>query len=117
MESLLKALSAFLSPYLPFTLPTTSDIESHTQIHHTMNYPNTAPLDLSAFSRWPDALTASEEEIAMWAQLGKYTQPGPDEDGIPLDILDATLAWGSSRTTPTEFNFEDNLVGIFAFGT
>ena len=82
-----------------------------------MNYPNTAPLDLSAFSRWPDALTASEEETAMWAQLGEYTQPGPDEDGIPLDILDATLAWGSSRTTPTEFNFEDNLVGIFAFGT
>ena len=82
-----------------------------------MNYPNTAPLDLSAFSRWPDALTASEEGTAMWARLGEYTQPGPDEDGVPLDILDATLAWGSSRTTPTEFNFEDNLVGIFAFGT
>ena len=81
-----------------------------------MNYPNTAPLDLSAFSRWPDALTASEEETAMWAQLRECTQPGPDEDGVPLDILDATLAWGS-RTTPTEFNFEDNLVSIFAFGT
>ena len=77
-----------------------------------MNYP---PLDLSAFSHWPDALTTSEEEIAMWAQLGEYTQPGPDEEGVPLDILDATLAWGTSRTTPVEFDFEENLVSIFAF--
>ena len=82
-----------------------------------MNYPDTAPLDLSAFSHLPDALTASEEEIAMWAQLGEYAQPGPDEEGVPLDILDATLAWGEIRTTPADFNFEDNLVSIFAFGT
>ena len=80
-----------------------------------MNYPDTAPLDLSAFSHWPDALTVSEEEIAMWAQLGEYAQPGPDEEGVPLDILDATLAWGTSRTTPTEFNFEEDLVSTFAF--
>ena len=80
-----------------------------------MNYP---PLDLSAFSQWPDALTASEEEMAMWAQLGEYTQPGLDEEGVPLDILHETLAWGASRTTIAEpFNFEDNLVSIIAFGT
>ena len=115
MESLLKALPAFPLA-IPFTLPTTSDIESHTQIHHTMNYPDTTPLDLSAFPHLPDALTASEE-MAMWAQLGEYAQPGPDEEGVPLDILDATLAWGAIRTTPADFNFEDNLVSIFAFGT
>ena len=80
-----------------------------------MNYPDTAPLDFSAFSHLPDALTASEEEIAMWAQVGEYAQPGPDEEGVPLEILDATLAWGTSRTTPTEFTFEENLVSIFAF--
>ena len=56
--------------------------------------------------------------MAMWAQLGEYTQPGPDEEGVPLDILDKTLAWGASRTTTTEpFNFEDNLVSMIAFGT
>ena len=80
-----------------------------------MNYP---PLDLSAFSHWADALTVSEEEMAMWARLGEYTQPGPDEEGVPLDILDETLAWGASRMTTAElFNFEDNLVSIIAFGT
>ena len=56
--------------------------------------------------------------MARWAQLGEYTQPGPDEEGVPLDILDKTLAWGASRTTTTEaFNFEDNLVSMIAFGT
>ena len=81
-----------------------------------MNYPHTTPADLSAISHRPDAL-ATSEEIAMRAQLGEHAQPGPDEKGVPLDILDATLACGTSRTTPAEFNFEDDSVSIFAFGT
>jgi hypothetical protein len=77
-----------------------------------MNYPNTTQVDLSPFSLWPD-----EEEMAMWAQAAGYAHPGLDE-GIPLDILDATLAWGQSGTTFAEpFDFENNFVGIFAFGT
>lgn len=83
-----------------------------------MNYPDTAALDLSAFSHWPDALTASEE-IAMWAQLGEYAQPGPAVEEVPLDIVDAVLARGPSRTTPTNtsgFDFEDNLVSVLPLG-
>ena len=83
-----------------------------------MNYSDTAPLDISAFSHWPDALTASGE-IAMWAQLGEYAQPGPAVEDVPFDIVDAVLAWGPSRTTPAEtpgFDFKDNLVSAFAFG-
>ena len=121
MESLLKdPLRISSRPIFPFTLPTTSDIESHAQIHHTMNYPDAASLDLSAFSHSPDALTVSEEEIATWPQLGKYSQPGPDVEGVPLDLVDAVLAWEPSRTTPAEtygLGFEDNLVSIFALGT
>jgi hypothetical protein len=102
----------FLSPYLLFTLPTIS--RTDTQIYHIMDY----PADLSAFSPWPDALPANEEEMAMWAQLGEYAQPGPAVEGIPLDMLDAVLAWGPSRTTPAEtFGLENTLVSIFAFGT
>jgi hypothetical protein len=79
-----------------------------------MNSSNTAPLDLSASSLWPDAPAVGEEEMATWAQAFGY--PGLDE-GIPLDILDATLAWGQSGTTFAEpSNFQDNLVSIFAFG-
>ena len=121
VDSLLKDPLRISSRHIfPFTLPTTSDIESHAQIHHTMNYPDAASLDLSAFSHSPDALTASEEEIATWAQLGEYSQPEPDVRGVPLDIVDAVLALGPSRTTPAEtygLSFEDNLVSAFAFGT
>ena len=60
-----------------------------------MNYPNT---DLSAFSLWPDAPAVGEEEMAVWAQTAGYAPKRLDE-GIPLDILDATLAWGPSGTT------------------
>jgi hypothetical protein len=85
-------------------------------IHHTtMNYPNTTPADLSALSLWPDAPAVTEEEMAVWAQAAGYAQPGLDE-GIPLDILDATLAWGRSGTSSAEFDFQNNFVSIFAFG-
>ena len=80
-----------------------------------MNYPNTAPADLSALSLWPDAPATSEEETALWAQVAGYAQPGLDE-GIPLDILDATLAWGQSGTSSTELDLQNNFVSIFAFG-
>ena len=112
--NLLKTFSAFPLAISSVHVHTPHHSSIDTTIHHTMNYLHTAPADLSAFSHWPDALTASEEEIGMWAQLGEYTRPGPDEEGVPLDILDATLAWGTSRTTPAEpFNFEDNVVSIF----
>jgi hypothetical protein len=80
-----------------------------------MNYPNTTPADLSALSLWPDAPAVSEEEMAAWAQAAGCAQPGLDE-GIPLDILDGTLAWGQSGTFSTEFDFQNNFVSIFAFG-
>jgi hypothetical protein len=111
-EPVKSPLPHFLSLYLLFTLPTIS--RTDTQIHHIMNY----PADLSAFSPWPDALAASEEELAMWAQLSEYAQPEPTVEGIPLNMLDAVLAWGPSRTTPAEtFGLENTLVSIFAFGT
>jgi hypothetical protein len=82
-----------------------------------MNYPDTAPADLSASSLWPDALAASEE-MAVCGQPAEYAQSGPAVEGIPLDILDAAMAWGQSRTSPAEtFGFESNLVRIFAFVT
>jgi hypothetical protein len=81
-----------------------------------MNYSNTAPADLSASLLWPDAPAVGEEEMALWAQAAGYSQQGLDE-GIPLDILDATLAWGQSGTTFAELSdFRNNLVSIFAFG-
>jgi hypothetical protein len=77
-----------------------------------MNYPDTTPADLSAFSLWPDA-TATSEEMATWAQAAGYAQPGFDLENIPLDVLDATLAWGQNNTTPAEiFNFQNNPVSI-----
>ena len=82
-----------------------------------MNYPNAAPVDLSGFSLWPDAPALDEEEMAVWDQAAGYAQPGLG-DGIPLDILDATLAWGQSGTTFAEpSDFQNSFVGIFAFGT
>ena len=80
-----------------------------------MNYPNTAPADLSALSLWPVAPAASEEERVLWAQAAEYAQPGLDE-GIQLDILDATLAWGQSSTSPAELDLQNNFVSILAFG-
>ncbi|KAF8263326.1 hypothetical protein EI94DRAFT_601817 [Lactarius quietus] len=67
-----------------------------------MTYPDTAPADLSALSLWPDPSATMEGEMAAWAQTAGYTQPGLDVEGIPLDILDATLAWGQSGKNPTE---------------
>jgi hypothetical protein len=100
LRNLLKASSPhFLSPYLPFTLPTTSRTDTQSSPHHEL--PNSAPTNLSAFSLWPDALAASEEESGMWAQPAEYAEPGVAAvEGIPLDILDAVLAWGQSGTTP-----------------
>jgi hypothetical protein len=78
-----------------------------------MNYPDTVPADLSAFSLWPDAVAASEEEMAMWAQAAGYAQPGFTFENVPLDDLDATLTWGQSSTTPGEiFDFQNNSVSI-----
>jgi hypothetical protein len=116
LRNLLKAsYPHFPSQHLPFTLPTTFCTDA--RIHHTMNYPDTATADLSAFSLWPHALAASEEEMAVWAQPADYAQPGPAVEGIPFDILDAVMAWGQSRTSPAEtLGFENNLVSI-AFGT
>ncbi|KAN0132698.1 hypothetical protein V8E53_009369 [Lactarius tabidus] len=110
-EPVKSPLPHFLSLYLLFTLPTIS--RTDTQIHHIMNY----PADLSAFSPWPDALAASEEELAMWAQLSEYAQPEPTVEGIPLNMLDAVLAWGPSRTTPAEtFGLENTLSGNWTSG-
>lgn len=82
-----------------------------------MNYPNTTPADLSAFSLWPDAPVVSEEEMAIWAQAAGYAQPGLAE-GIPLDIIDATLALGQSGTAFAEpLDFQNNFVSIFAYRT
>jgi hypothetical protein len=82
-----------------------------------MNYPNTAPADLSAFSLWPDAPVVGEEEMAVWAQAAGYAQPELAE-GIPLDIIDATLAWGQSGTAFAEpLDFQNNFVSIFTYGT
>ncbi|KAN0135825.1 hypothetical protein V8E53_006277 [Lactarius tabidus] len=72
------------------------------KVHHTMNHLNSAPTNLSAFSLWPDALVESEEEIVAWAQPAEYTEPGVATEGIPLDILDAVLAWGQSGTSRIE---------------
>ena len=84
----------------------------------TMNYPNTSPADLSAFSLWPDNSAVSEEEMAMWAQGAGCAQPGLAIENVPLDGLDATLAWGQSGMTPAEsFDFQNNFVSIFSFGT
>ena len=82
-----------------------------------MNYSNTTPVDLSAFSQWSDAPIASEEEMALWAQAAGYSQPAFDE-GIPQDILDDTLAWVQSGTNFAEpFDLQNNFVSIFTFGT
>jgi hypothetical protein len=75
-----------------------------------MNHPNTDPYD---FSLWPGASATDEEE--MWA---RYAQPEHTDEGIPLDILDATLAWGQGGKSSIEmFDFENNSVSIFASGT
>jgi hypothetical protein len=82
-----------------------------------MNYPNSAPTDLSTFWLWPDALAAGEEEIAAWAQPDEYAQPGVANEGIPLDIIDAVLAWGQSGTSRMEApTSQTDFVSIFAFG-
>lgn len=83
-----------------------------------MNYHNTAPADLSAFSLWPDASTVSGEEMAPWAQAAGYAQPGLVAENILLDDLDATLAWGQRGMTPAEpFDFQNNFVSAFTFET
>jgi hypothetical protein len=80
-----------------------------------MNYPNSAPTNISAFSLWPDALTVGEEEIAAWAQPDEYAQPGVANEGIPLDIIDAVLAWGQSGTSRMEApTSQTDLVSTFA---
>ena len=81
-----------------------------------MNYPDTAPADLSAFSHWPDALTVSEE-IAARAQPTGYAEPEVTVKGIPLDIVDAVLAWRQSGTSHIQaLTSRTTLVSIFAFG-
>ena len=87
--------------------------------HYTMmNYPDTTPADLPAFSLWQDALVPGED-MAAWAQPqpAGYTQPGVDSEGIPLDILDSALAWGQSGTSRIEEPMpQTDFVSIFAFG-
>jgi hypothetical protein len=81
-----------------------------------MNHLSSAPTNLSAFSLWPDAWVASEEEIVAWAQPAEYTEPGVATEGIPLDILDAVLAWGQSGTSRIEAPASQiDFVSIFAF--
>ena len=84
-------------------------------IHHTtMNYPDTALADLPDFSLWPDA-SAVSEETAVWSQAAGYTQPGLAVENVPLDVLDADLAWGQSGVTHAgTFDFQTNFVSIFA---
>jgi hypothetical protein len=82
-----------------------------------MNYPDTVPADLSAFSLWPDATAASEEEMAMWAQAVGYAQPGFNFENIPLDVLDDTLTGGQSGTTPAGVSdYQDNSVSTSPSG-
>ncbi len=67
-----------------------------------MNYPQQATSDPYAFSLWPDASAASEEEMMAWAQAAGYAQPGLTTDNFSLDdLLDTSLAWGQSGTVPT----------------
>lgn len=82
-----------------------------------MNYPNTVPADLPAFSFWQDVL-ATGEEMATWAQPqpAGYAQPGIGDEGIPLDIMDS-VAWGQSRTCRIEApTSQKDFVSIFALG-
>lgn len=79
-----------------------------------MNYPDTVPANLPAFSFWPDALA-----MAAWAQShpAGYAQPGVRDDGIPLDIMDSVLAWGQSGRSRIEAPISrNNFVSIFALG-
>ena len=81
-----------------------------------MNYPASTTTYPSAFSLWPDALAVSDEETATWTQPNQYAQPGVAGEGIPLDILNATLAWERSGMSPAEVpTFETDVVSTFAF--
>lgn len=83
-----------------------------------MSYIHNSTTDPSTFSLWPDDSATSEEEMAMWAQPAGYAQPGFTFKNYPLDVLDATLAWGQGGTIPAEISdFQNNSVGIFTFGT
>ena len=80
-----------------------------------MNYPASTTAYPSAFSLWQDALAVSEEEMAAWTQPDQYVQPGAAGEGIPLEIIDAALAWGSGTRLAEVPTFETDLVSIFAF--
>ncbi|KAH9169390.1 hypothetical protein EDB89DRAFT_1985669 [Lactarius sanguifluus] len=68
-----------------------------------MSYSQTATSDPYTFSVWPDASAASEEDMTMLAQAAGCTQPGLTVEEIFFDdLLDATLAVGSSSATPAE---------------
>ena len=83
-----------------------------------MNYPDSALANLSDFSLWPDASAVSEEGTEVWAQAAGYAQSRLAIENVPLDVLDADLAWGQSGVTPAQtFDFQTNFVSIFAFRT
>ncbi|KAI9465107.1 hypothetical protein BJY52DRAFT_1209922 [Lactarius psammicola] len=74
-----------------------------------MSYPHTATTDPYAFPLWPDASAASEEMMA-WAMADGSAQPGPNVGNFYLnELLDTTLAWEQSGTTPAEIpDFQNN---------
>ncbi|KAI9437235.1 hypothetical protein H4582DRAFT_335899 [Lactarius indigo] len=67
-----------------------------------MNYPHTThTADPYAFPNLPDASAISGEELMMWAQVAERAQPELGMENISFDdLLDTTLAWGQSGTSP-----------------
>ncbi|KAI9451444.1 hypothetical protein BJY52DRAFT_100705 [Lactarius psammicola] len=68
-----------------------------------MNYPHAAATDPYDLSLWLDAPAACEEEVMAWTQASGCAQPGLAIENFTLDdLLDSTLVWGQSGTTPVE---------------
>lgn len=74
----------------------------------------TATADPYAFSLWPEASAASEEEMVAWALAAGYAQPGLTTEDLSLGDLDR--AWGHSDSTLAEaFSFQTYSVSKFAW--
>jgi len=68
-----------------------------------MNHPDTTTTDPYAYSLWPDAWAASEEEMMAWGPAAGYAQPGLTVEDFTLEDLDSALAaWGQSGATAAE---------------